>query len=94
MCIRDRSIYFHRSDNFINFNGYLPSIVYNKILRDNAIKIYIKILFIFLTIFTNSGCSEYSFNELNPFNLFCSGSFDPETNSCTIKTDFPNPTKE
>jgi len=41
-----------------------------------------------------SGCSEYSFNELNPFKLFCSGKFDPHTNSCTIKADFPDPTKE
>ena len=24
-------------------------------------------------------CSEYSFNELNPFNLLCSGEFDIET---------------
>ena len=56
--------------------------------------ILIKIFFIFITIISISSCSEYSFNELNPFNLFCSGEFDPDTNSCTMKTDFPNPTKD
>jgi len=39
-------------------------------------------------------CSEYSFNELNPFNLLCSGEFDIETNSCNIEANFPDPTKE
>ena len=39
-------------------------------------------------------CSEYSYNELNPFRLLCSGDFDAETNSCSVETDFPSQTKK
>tara|TARA_B100001142_G_scaffold111202_1_gene113163 strand:+ start:1104 stop:1253 length:150 start_codon:yes stop_codon:yes gene_type:complete len=45
-------------------------------------------------IFTLVGCSDYSFNELNPFKLLCSGDFDPNTNTCNIETDFPDPTEK
>jgi len=41
-----------------------------------------------------ANCSDYSFNELNPFKLLCSGDFDPNTNSCSIEADFPDPTEK
>ena len=41
-----------------------------------------------------ANCSDYSFNELNPFKLLCSGDFDPKTNSCSIEADFPDPTEK
>lgn len=47
-----------------------------------------------LVLFSFANCSEYSFNELNPFKLLCSGEFDTTTNSCNIDADFPSPSED
>ena len=49
--------------------------------------------FLFVSIFILLyGCTDYTFNELNPIRLLCVGKFDPQTNSCKIETDFPDAT--
>lgn len=64
------------------------------ILNHDKIIINLKNLFFLSILLLLFNCSEYSFNELNPFNLLCSGEFDIETNSCNIEANFPDPTKE
>ncbi|MDB9761758.1 hypothetical protein OAC06_02985 [Alphaproteobacteria bacterium] len=54
----------------------------------------LKKIFLLSIIFLLVNCSEYSFNELNPFKLLCSGDFDTESNSCNIEADFPDPTQK
>lgn len=41
-------------------------------------------------LFLSYGCSDYAFNELNPFRLLCTGKFDPESNQCILEADFPD----
>ena len=53
----------------------------------------LKNIFFLSILFFLVNCSEYSFNELNPFKLLCSGDFDAESNSCNMEADFPDPTK-
>ena len=80
-------------------NHYL--LLTNNITKDTEIILNITLILnkfkniFFISIFLLLvSCSEYSFNELNPFKLLCSGDFDSDTNSCNIEADFPDPTKK